>query len=149
VGLYKLTHSLKAPRFNPSTYQVRETQKLVSKIRFRFDVISWFQSLFSNSTCTALRNGTGFNPDNETEWLLFAEQVFRLEGEQEQVEYATFDKNLESSTRLMRPDTAYMYRPSDTGYPDGKGACYNRMSWSAATRRRRRTRRRCWWGCAS
>ena len=83
--------------------------------------------MFSNSTCTALRNGTGFNPDNETEWLLFAEQVFRLEGEQEQVEYATFDKNLESSTRLMRPDTAYMYRPSDTGYPDGKGACYNRM----------------------
>jgi hypothetical protein len=41
VGLYKLnpvTHGLKAPGFNPCTHQV----------------ISWFQSLLSNSsTCTA------------------------------------------------------------------------------------------------
>ena len=38
VGLYKLTHGLKPPGFNPSTLNV---------------MISWFHVLLSNSTCTA------------------------------------------------------------------------------------------------
>ena len=72
-------------------------------------------------------NGSAFDLGNDTQWVHFAEQLFRLEGEQEQVEYQTFDKNLESASRLLREDISYMYRPSDTGFPDGDGACYIRV----------------------
>eukprot|EP00217_Crustomastix_stigmatica_P012446 CAMPEP_0183813696 /NCGR_PEP_ID=MMETSP0803_2-20130417/53578_1 /TAXON_ID=195967 /ORGANISM="Crustomastix stigmata, Strain CCMP3273" /LENGTH=3001 /DNA_ID=CAMNT_0026058553 /DNA_START=104 /DNA_END=9106 /DNA_ORIENTATION=- len=69
-------------------------------------------------------NGTDWDVNDDDQWAAFATQFFTLDGEQDQVEYDTFDANLEFGARQLHPDSVYMYRPSDTGKPDGEGACY-------------------------